>query len=349
MKPSGELTQAVEIKGLHTFFLASQATFFNSAKSGKRLKSYAWRGFLHLMGKGKMDYFEAMPNIIFQLILILGIVLLLAAFVPVRHILEILPSGLTRKSWVGLAFLIGCSIIGYLLFFWLHSIEGPDHHEDWLMSLICLSASIFVLCVCMISHSTVKEVSRIAELELAVLTDPLTELYNRRHILSLLEKECSRSRFLRRPFSILLLDIDRFKRINDTYGHQAGDSVLKELSRLFAAIQHDSCFIGRYGGEEFLILLPDTAGFGASQTAERLRYLIESTTIMLENKYEIPVTASIGVATSSSFDETPHQLIALADKALYRAKKVGRNNVCLASQQYAWQEEAEATLAIRIG
>jgi diguanylate cyclase (GGDEF)-like protein len=287
-----------------------------------------------------------MPNIIFQLILTLGILLLLAAFVPLRRILDILPPGLTRKFWIGLAFLIGCSIVGYLLFFWLNDTEGPDHHEDWLMSLICLSASIFVVCVCWISHSTAKEVSRIAELELAVLTDPLTELYNRRHILALLEKECSRSKFLRSPFSVLLLDIDRFKRINDTHGHQAGDFVLKELSRLFAAIQHDSCFIGRYGGEEFLVLLPGATGFSASQTAERLRYLIESTTIMLENRHEIPVTASIGIATSSGYDETPHQLIALADKALYRAKEAGRNNVCMAAQQYAWQEEAEVTLAI---
>jgi len=304
---------------------------------------------MHLICKGKFGYFKAMPNIIFQLIIILGILLLLGAFVPLRRILEILPSGLTRKAWAGMAFLIGCSIVGYLLFFWLNDTEGPDHHEDWLISLICLSASIFVLCVCMISHRTAKEVSRIAELELAVLTDPLTELYNRRHILSLLEKECSRCRFLRCPLSVLLLDIDSFKKINDTYGHQAGDFVLKEFSRLLAAIQHDSCFIGRYGGEEFLILLPDTTQFNASQTAERLRYLIESTTIMLENKYEIPVTASIGVATSSSLNETPQELISLADKALYAAKRSGRNNVCMASQQHACQEEAKSTLAIRIG
>jgi diguanylate cyclase (GGDEF)-like protein len=201
----------------------------------------------------------------------------------------------------------------------------------------------------MISHRTAKEVSRIAELELAVLIDPLTELYNRRHILSLLEKECSRSRFLHSPLSVLLLDIDSFKKINDTRGHQAGDFVLKEFSRLLVAIEHDSYFIGRYGGEEFLILLPDTTRAKASQAAERLRYIIEATTIMLENKYEIPVTASIGVATSSTFYETPHELISLADKALYAAKRSGRNNVCVASQQYAWQEEAESTLAIPIG
>ncbi len=289
-----------------------------------------------------------MPNIIFQLIIILGILLLLAAFVPLRRILEILPAGLTRKAWIGLGFLMGCSIVGYFLFFWINDTEGPDHHEDWLMSLICLSVSLFVLCVSWISHHTVKEVSKIAELELAVLTDPLTEMYNRRHILSLLEKESSRSRFLHSPLSVLLLDIDSFKGINDNHGHQAGDFVLKEFSRLLT-LQHDSSFVGRYGGEEFLILLPDTTQFKASQAAERLRYVIESTTIMLENKYEIPVTTSIGVATSSSFNETPHELISLADKALYAAKKNGRNNVCTASQQYAWQEEVKSTLAMPIG
>lgn len=289
-----------------------------------------------------------MPNIIFQLIITLGILLLLASFVPLKRVIKILPLGLTRKVWVGMACLIGLSIVGYLVFFGINYTEGPDHHEDWLIALICLSASIFVLCACTISHSTVKEVSRIAELELAVLMDPLTELYNRRHILSLLEKECSRSRFLHSPFSVLLLDIDSFKKINDTYGHQAGDFVLKEFSRLLASIQQDSCFIGRYGGEEFLILLPDTTRFRASQVAERLRYIIESTTIMLENKYEIPVTASIGVATSSSFNETSQELISLADRALYSAKTSGRNNVCMASEQYASREERESTLAIPV-
>lgn len=309
-------------------------------------KSHINRLFLASYVQRKFDPYNAMPNIIFQLIIILGIFLLVAAFVPLSRILEILPFGLTRKVWVGMAFLIGFSIVGYLFFFGINYTEGPDHYEDWLISLICLSASIFVLCACMISHSTAKEVSRIAELELAILIDPLTELYNRRHILSLLEKECSRSRFLHSPLSVLLLDIDSFKKINDTYGHQGGDFVLKEFSRLLAAIEHDSCFIGRYGGEEFLILLPNTTRFKASQTAERLRYIVEATTIMLENKYEIPVTASIGVATSSSFAETPHELISLADKALYAAKARGRNNVCMASQQYACQQETKSAFAI---
>lgn len=289
-----------------------------------------------------------MPNIVFQLIIILGAVLLIVAFMPLRRILEILPAGPTRKAWIGMGFLIGSFIVGYILFFWMNDTEGPDHHEDWLISLICLSVSVFVLCVCWISHHTAKEISNISELELAVLTDPLTELYNRRHILSLLEQECSRSRLLRCPLSVLLLDIDCFKGINDNHGHQAGDFVLKEFSRLLA-MHHDSSFVGRYGGEEFLILLPETGQFKASQTAERLRYVIEATTIMLENNYEIPVTASIGVATSSRFNESPQELISLADKALYAAKRSGRNNVCTASQEYAWQEESSPTLVFPVG
>jgi diguanylate cyclase (GGDEF)-like protein len=294
-----------------------------------------------------MNAFKAMPNIIFQVIIIVGILLLLAAFMPLRGILEILPAGLTRRAWIGLGFLVSSSIVGYVLFFCINDTEGPDHHEDWLISLIFLSVSIFVLSVCWISYHTAKEVSKIAELELAVLTDPLTELYNRRHILSLLEKECMRCKFLQSPFSVLLLDIDSFKQINDQYGHQAGDFVLREFSRVLT-MQHDSCFVGRYGGEEFLILLPDTSDFKASQSAERLRYVIESTTIMLENKNEIPVTVSIGVATSSSFNETSHELISLADKALYAAKRAGRNNVCIASRQYASPEEGTSTFAIPV-
>jgi peptidoglycan biosynthesis protein MviN/MurJ (putative lipid II flippase) len=115
-----------------------------------------------------------MPNIIFQVIIIVGILLLLAAFMPLRGILEILPAGLTRRAWIGLGFLVSSSIVGYVLFFCINDTEGPDHHEDWLISLIFLSVSIFVLSVCWISYHTAKEVSKIAELELAVLTDPLT-------------------------------------------------------------------------------------------------------------------------------------------------------------------------------
>jgi len=290
-----------------------------------------------------------MPNIIVQLISILGIALLLAAFVPIKHIHEMLPSGLTRKIWVALAFLIGFSIVIYLLFLWLNYTEGPDRHEDWLVSLMCLSAAIFVFSVCIVSYNTAKDVSRIAALELAVIIDPLTELYNRRHILSLLERECSRSRSLGSALSILLLDIDRFKKINDTHGHQAGDIVLKEFSSLLAAIQHESCLIGRYGGEEFLVLLPDTTCAEAAQVAERFRHMMESTKIMLDKKGEVPTTVSIGVASSSVFDETPHELIAQADKALYAAKANGRNNVCVASQTYRWRHDVESSLVIPFG
>lgn len=287
-----------------------------------------------------------MPNHLFQSIVVLGIILLLTACVPIMRIYKMLAPGLNRRIWGGLAWIIGFSVGGNILFLWFNYTEGPDHHEDWLMSLICLAAAIFVFSVCMVSHSTVKDISRIADLELAARMDPLTELYNRRHILSLLEKECYQAKYRNIHLSILLLDIDRFKRINDTYGHQAGDFVLKEFARLLVDVQGGSDLIGRYGGEEFLVLLPDTTAAEAAHIGERLRYSIESAAIRIDSKRSLPTTVSIGVATLSDSGETPHELIALADKALYAAKAGGRNNVCVASQRQNQRRGTESSIAI---
>ncbi len=166
--------------------------------------------------------------------------------------------------------------------------------------------------------------------ELAV-TDGLTGLSNRRHFFERFDEEIDRARRYGSNLSLLMLDIDHFKQVNDTYGHPAGDMVLAEVARLLNANIRTSDIIGRYGGEEFAILIPAMSVSEAAQAAEKLRVVIEVNDIALEGP-PLNVTISAGVADISSVIEdtkaSPKDaLIRAADRALYRAKNEGRNRV----------------------
>lgn len=165
-----------------------------------------------------------------------------------------------------------------------------------------------------------------AQLEKLVNTDPLTEIANRRALLVVGEREFSRAQRYARPFSVLSIDIDRFKQINDTYGHDVGDIVLVNLTEnVRKYLRKVDCF-GRFGGEEFLIFLPETSEQQAIQVAERIRYKIAKTSIAIQEQ-AIKITVSIGVATYRSIDENLDTLLKRADRALYEAKNCGRNKV----------------------
>lgn len=159
------------------------------------------------------------------------------------------------------------------------------------------------------------------------ITDGLTKLFNHRFFQELFEKEYRRSDRYNTVFSLIMLDIDNFKRINDTYGHLCGDEILKGLGRLIRGCLRTMDIVARYGGEEFAVLLPETAGPEAVQTAERIRRAVEEH-VFMGNEHGLRVTVSQGVATypspgvSERFD-----VIAKADAALYEAKDAGRNRV----------------------
>jgi diguanylate cyclase (GGDEF)-like protein len=239
-----------------------------------------------------------------------------------------LPRGLPRSTWRSMGILITLSAAGVAVFLRINIAEGPNHHEDWLVSLVFLAASIFVFTVCTLALHTAKDLSKIADLEFAAIVDPVTELFNRRHIMALLDAQCHHSSEHNSSFSVLLIDIDNFKTINDTFGHRAGDIVLKELGRVIAKIIPDSRYIGRYGGEEFLIILPQSASSEAWAVAEHLRTEVESTIIAYEGRPISSPTISIGIATAFGWKETSEDLIEIADEALYSAKDAGRNRVC---------------------
>lgn len=175
------------------------------------------------------------------------------------------------------------------------------------------------------------EIYYLGTLESAAHTDPLTKTYNKGYIMESLEAEFKRAKALHEDFSVIILDLDHFKKINDNHGHDAGDYVLKEMCNVVRAkvLPKNSVF-GRFGGEEFLILLPGMGLEAATLLAETLRSTIEKAQFMYEKK-RLPVTASVGVAETALDVDTHTALFKLADKAVYQAKSSGRNQVCTAS------------------
>lgn len=159
-------------------------------------------------------------------------------------------------------------------------------------------------------------------------TDALTGFLNRRALYLVLGQEVERATRYKRPFSIVLFDIDQFKVVNDTFGHLEGDKVLEELSKLINSLMRKTDHIGRWGGEEFLLALPETDGDAARYLAERFRMKIEETHFM-GNYY---IAASFGVTTYKT-DMSLQELLECADIALYQAKNNGRNQVVVKSRE----------------
>ena len=166
----------------------------------------------------------------------------------------------------------------------------------------------------------------VGEVEHLVMLDPLTQSYTRRALDYLIEKEISRSARTGSPLSVLMIDVDRFKFINDSYGHAAGDRVLMHVARTIAAWLREQDFIGRYGGDEFLVVLPDATGEDAVKIAERMRSVVEQTKIVIVHT-SLAITLSIGVTELDHAFPEEQSLIGRADSALYGSKHRGGNCV----------------------
>jgi diguanylate cyclase (GGDEF)-like protein len=160
--------------------------------------------------------------------------------------------------------------------------------------------------------------------------DGLTQIYNRRHWQESLEQEYAKSRRHDKNLSLIMLDLDHFKLLNDNYGHQCGDMVLIEVSALINSLLRVEDVFGRYGGEEFAIILPETELSGAIELAQRICNSIAVKTLTYKDQ-AIKVTISLGVAQLSAEEVNYEELITQSDNALYQAKAQGRNQVCSAA------------------
>lgn len=177
---------------------------------------------------------------------------------------------------------------------------------------------------------TVQDVTDVAAYERILVEmnhrDSLTGTYNRRYLTSRLKEEFERHRRYKRPMSMIMVDIDHFKNVNDTYGHPCGDHILKAVCGTIQSALRRVDILARFGGEEFCCILPETTFENSMMIAERIRSLVESAAYVYDGQ-AIPVTVSVGVPRPPETEDSPDTLLKNADDALYKAKETGRNLV----------------------
>lgn len=217
------------------------------------------------------------------------------------------------RSWLGIPLIVHEKTIGLLA---IDSSEPNDFSEHEIMIAAEFANQVAV---------TLKNARLLKETQDQATTDALTGIYNRRGLYQYGEIEFQRSRRINRPFSIVMFDIDHFKKINDQYGHAAGDQILHQLAQRCLKTSRTTDLIGRYGGEEFVILLTETNLEAARLIGERLRQSIMRTPFKTDAG-EITITSSLGI-TEAKLTDTLKSLIERADAALYQAKNAGRNQV----------------------
>lgn len=209
-------------------------------------------------------------------------------------------------------------------------------------SLICIADILLTFSFALMLNERFKEeILRLAKI------DPLTEVYNRAAMEQLYKNELRRAKRYKSPVSLLMLDLDLFKTINDTYGHQAGDKTLKFFVETIRAQLRSTDILSRYGGEEFALLLPDSDFSGAKIAAERLRQNVEKTLIGADG-FKFNITVSIGIAQYQFDDDDLENLIHRADIALYQAKQTGRNRVAVFEEQEPLMKKKNVTGKLKL-
>jgi diguanylate cyclase (GGDEF)-like protein len=258
------------------------------------------------------------------LLLLIGVGLLAFSLIIVRKLMQELPQGGTRNRWFLLGIMILLFLCSYLGFFSLN--YGLQYSlSEVLVSVVFFFGAVFVLLVCLLAYRTTQELKRIYVLEQETITDPLLGIFNRRFLDRRMLDEVLRAQRHRLDLSLLMVDIDNFKQVNDTWGHQVGDLVLQHLIQMLEADLRQTDILARFGGEEFVILLPHTSEQDAFKLAEKLRRIVEQTP--LHRIPELRVTVSIGTSSLLPDGDDAHSLLERADKSMYRAKREGRNRV----------------------
>jgi diguanylate cyclase (GGDEF)-like protein len=270
------------------------------------------------------------------LLVLIGLVIHMATLAPLSKMLAVIPAGSLRNKWLAMAGLIIIFIVGYLgyaVVFW----GQLARWHDFLIPCIFLFGSLFVWQTIALSLQTTTDLRQMDLLEAENITDSLTKIYNRRYLDRRLDEEVARAKRYSLVLSILMLDIDNFKHVNDAYGHQAGDAALSALGDLLKSSLRDLDVVARYGGEEFLVICTNTGIDGAALVAERLRHLVETNPAEMPDgaggSQTIPISISIGAASLCANVISKEELIRGADQALYRAKQEGRNRVIVATPE----------------
>ncbi len=165
-----------------------------------------------------------------------------------------------------------------------------------------------------------------SELRSQAIKDPLTDLFNRRYLDETFDRELARAARESYPVCVIMLDIDHFKKVNDTYGHEAGDFILKALAKTLSARNRRGDFVCRFGGEEFVVVMPNLAVDTAYKRAEDLRTALNSLYVPY-GRFNLTITISMGIASYPANGENRESVLRAADRAMYAAKKAGRDHI----------------------
>ena len=271
-------------------------------------------------------------SLIINILVFVGAALLGISFFPIRRLISQLSAKGIRQKWNFLSILIFLFLLGYLgynIIYW-------DRYNDYfilVMPIVFFFSAIFVLLVGTLALQTATDLNQVSALRRENILDPLIGIYNRRHLDLKLAEEIVRAHRYNFQLSMLLLDIDHFKNVNDAYGHYIGDLVLKGLGHLLLKNVRETDIVARYGGEEIAVIVPNTSVPAAADLAERLRQVVE-TAVMVpadekEGRQAVSISVSIGVAGLDQKIVDRQSLIERTDEALYRAKQKGRNRVAV--------------------
>ncbi len=266
-------------------------------------------------------------NLLIAMMLSLGCFFLLVSLFPVAKIISHPGAKGVENYWrllIVLIFLFLCGYLAYTSFFWW----SYSRLIDLIVPTIFFFGAVFVLLVTSLALKTAQELQHTFQLEHASITDSLLGIYNRSYLDRRLLEEFSSARRYGHELSVLMIDIDHFKAVNDNWGHQVGDQVLQNVTRMIKSRLRETDILCRYGGEEFFLILPHTSGSAAMVKAEQIRSEIEG-----GKDYPQALTVSIGVAAVTSQISSAEDLAWQADMALYRAKQAGRNRTEFFSQE----------------
>ena len=264
-------------------------------------------------------------------VLFVGACLIFVSYFRIQRLIEEIPQGAVRRRWNDLKVLILFFVFCYLVYIFLTSMDLLDENFKLIIPAMFFLVAVMILFTGTLALETATEFIRFSKIERENITDHLTGVHNRRYLDERIASEAIRAHKYDMPLSMIMIDIDHFKAVNDRYGHQTGDRVLKSLCELLIKQVRATDVIARYGGEEIVILTIQTRISDTFNLAETLRKAVEASIMVpvdkSQHKEDIRITVSMGVAELDQQGFDSQAMIKKADMALYEAKHGGRNRV----------------------
>jgi diguanylate cyclase (GGDEF)-like protein len=263
------------------------------------------------------------------IVLFVGACLIFVSYLRIRRLIAEIPKGAVQRRWNDLRVLILFFVFCYLAYIFLTSMDLLNENFKLIVPAMFFLVAVLILFTGTLALETATEFIRFSKIERENIIDHLTGIHNRRYLDERIASEAIRAHKYDMPLSMMMIDIDHFKAVNDRYGHQTGDHVLKSLCELLIKEVRATDVVARYGGEEIVILTIQTPISNTFDLAERLCKAVE-TSIMVpvdknEQREDIRITVSIGVAGLDPQGFDSQAMIKKADMALYQAKSEGRN------------------------